>query len=93
MKPLDLLDHLLNFVAPALWVAVLIALFARIFMRRKASAAPSLWWQMTFNFLAGLTALVLGLLFFGRDGKMLSYFAMVAACATSEWLLTRGWKS
>ncbi len=93
MKPLDLLDHLLNFVAPALWVAVLVALFARIYMRRKMSAAPSLWLQMAFNFLASLTALVVGLWFFGRDGKMLTYFAMVAACASSQWLLTRGWKS
>jgi hypothetical protein len=33
--------------------------------------------------------LVLGLWWSGQDGKMISYAAMVLACATSQWLLTR----
>ena len=33
--------------------------------------------------------LLLGLLVFGQDGKMITYTAMVLACASSQWLLTR----
>jgi hypothetical protein len=33
-----------------------------------------------------------GLWFFGHDGKMASYGAMVLACATSQWVLLRGWR-
>jgi hypothetical protein len=31
----------------------------------------------------------MGLVFFGRDGKMASYVAMVLLCATSQWLMLR----
>ena len=36
--------------------------------------------------------LVIGLLLLGRDGKMASYAAMSLACATSQWLMARGWQ-
>ncbi|MBC7436387.1 MAG: hypothetical protein H7332_10000 [Bdellovibrionales bacterium] len=91
MGPLDLLDHLLNFVAPALFVAVLMALAARALMPR-APQASGLWKQIVFNFLAGLAALLGGLMVFGRDGKMATYAALVIICATSQWLLLRGWR-
>ena len=28
----------------------------------------------------------------GRDGKMLTYAALVVACATCQWVLVRGWR-
>jgi TRAP-type C4-dicarboxylate transport system permease small subunit len=91
MGPLDLLDHLLNFVAPALFVAVLLALAARVLVRR-APASLALWKQMALNFLAGLAVLLGGLAVLGRDGKMATYAALVIVCATSQWLLLRGWR-
>lgn len=91
MGPLDLLNHLLNFVAPALFVAVLVTLVARIFMR-KIPAAPALWTQSAINFVVCVIALALGLWFFGRDGKMLTYLGMALLCATSQWVIQRGWK-
>ena len=36
--------------------------------------------------------LVAGLVFFGRDGKMATYAALVLAIASSQWLLLRGWR-
>jgi len=33
--------------------------------------------------------LLVGMIWTGQDGKMISYAAMVLACATSQWLLTR----
>ena len=91
MGPLDLLDHLLNFAAPALFVAVFLALAARLVVR-PAPASPGLGKQMTFNFLAGLAVMLGGLAVLGRDGKMVTYAALVIACATSQWLLLRSWR-
>ncbi|MDO8448881.1 MAG: hypothetical protein Q7T10_08745 [Rhodoferax sp.] len=92
MGPLDLLNHLLNFVAPAFFVAVLVTLSARIFMR-KSPAAHALWAQSAINFIVCVAMLALGLWFFGRDGKMLTYLGMALLCATSQWVMLRGWKA
>ena len=87
MGPLDLLNHLLNFVAPALWIAVLVTLAARIFIK-KVPAAPVLWAQVAITFIVGVVVLGLGLLFFGNDGKMASYLALLVASAASQfWLM------
>ena len=91
MSLLDLLNHLLNFVAPAFFVAVLVTLAARIFMK-KMPAAPSLWAQSAINFVVNVVVLMLGLWFFGRDGKMATYTGMALLCATSQWVMLRGWK-
>lgn len=92
MGPFDLLNHLLNFAAPALWIAVLLALVARIFIR-KQPLATALYAQAAINFIVALSVLVLGLVLFGRDGKMLTYTGMVLLCATSQWVMLRGWRA
>jgi hypothetical protein len=33
-----------------------------------------------------------GLWFFGRDGKMASYAALLVVAATSQWIGGRGWR-
>ncbi len=91
MSALDLLIHLLNFAAPAFFVALLLALLFRAFMRKR-SAAVSLWAQLGVNFAAGLAVLVAGLFFFGRDGMMATYAALVAVCGSVQWWLLRGWR-
>jgi hypothetical protein len=45
-----------------------------------------------FLFVAGLAALLAGLVIFGVDGKTLSYAALVLVCASCQWGLSRGWK-
>jgi hypothetical protein len=50
-------------------------------------------WRFVLNTLAALLALSLGLWFWGNDGKMLSYLAMVLACASSQWCLIRSWRA
>jgi len=45
------------------------------------------------NFIVSLAALLLGLVFFGRDGKMATYLGMVLMCATSQWLMLRAWQA
>jgi len=88
MDLLSLSVHAINFIAPALGVAAWITLIH-----------PLIWphgrrwqgWRRQFvlNSIVGILMLLLGLGLYGQDGKMLSYAAMVLACATSQWLLTR----
>ena len=92
MGPLDLLIHVLNFVAPALWLAAVVTLVARVFIG-KQPPARTLFGQGAINFIVSLTALLLGLWFFGRDGKMATYTAMALLCATSQWCQLRGWRA
>lgn len=37
-------------------------------------------------------ALLAGLAYFGNDGKMATYAALVVACASSQWVLVKGWR-
>lgn len=92
MGPLDLLNHLLNFLAPAMWIALLVPLSARLLLRKRP-VARSLRAQVAVNFAVAAAVLVLGLWFFGRDGKMLTYSAMALLCASSQWFMLRGWRT
>lgn len=89
MGPLELLNHLLNFLAPAVAVGILLALAGRFF-GKKMPAAPGFIAQAAINCVAGALALGVGLVVFGRDGKVASYGLMLAAVATSQWLASRG---
>jgi predicted signal transduction protein with EAL and GGDEF domain len=91
MGPLDVLHHALNFVAPAAALAVLLVLGGR-FIRSKGAQALSWKAQIAINFVVGCAVLVAGLVVLGRDGKMLTYAALVLACASCQWSLVRGWR-
>ncbi|RYF32261.1 MAG: hypothetical protein EOO26_11995 [Comamonadaceae bacterium] len=91
MPASDLIAHLLNFVAPALFMALVLALATRFLMKRRAGA-PALWAQAAINFIAGVGVLLAGLAFYGRDGMMMTYAALVVVCGTGQWLLARGWR-
>ncbi len=88
MGPLDFLNHVLNFAAPALVVGVLLPLMAKVAFRR-ARRVTTLRAQMVLNSAVGLVALTGGVIVFGRDGKMASYAALVFACAASQWWAMR----
>lgn len=91
MSLFELLRHLLNFAAPAFAVALLVALAARWLL--PASSRRPLWASFVINFLAGLAVLGAGLWYFGRDGKMATYAALVLAVATIQWVSGRAWRS
>ena len=78
------LGHLMNFFAPAVGVGFIASALAKLLWRRtlKSSSLASLS-LLTFG--AGALALVGGLLLFGRDGKMATYAALVAAVALVLW--------
>lgn len=86
-----LLNHVLNFAAPALALAVLLVLGGRLFAK-KGSAVLSWWAQAAINSIVGCAALAAGLAWLGRDGKMLTYAALVVACASCQWVMLRAWR-
>jgi hypothetical protein len=88
---IDLLKHSLSFVAPALGVALLVTLGARIVLPR--SGRPRNWClALLLNFVTGVLVLAAGLWFFGRDGKMATYVALVLVVASCQWLSGRAWR-
>lgn len=86
---LALLNHVINFVAPALWLALLMPLLSRVFMKNRP-VAFTMYRQSAIHFGVGVVALSLGLVLFGRDGKMLTYLAVVMSIATSQWVMGKG---
>jgi hypothetical protein len=90
MGPVDFLLHLLGLLAPALGVAAGVSLAARLLM--PASPGGGWWLPLAVNFATGAAVLLGGLWYFGRDGKMATYAALVAAVASSQWLLARAWR-
>ena len=95
MGALDLLVHSLNFAAPALGVALLMRLFSLLskkFSKRSQGPVARGWVQLWVNFTVGLVALAGGLWFFGRDGMMATYGALVVSVGLSQWVLNKGWR-
>ncbi|RYF71288.1 MAG: hypothetical protein EOO29_30305 [Comamonadaceae bacterium] len=90
MAPFDLFLHLIGFAAPALAVGILVALGARLVV---AGPAGRPWWmQSALNSLVGLAVLAGGLWYWGVDGKMATYAALVLAISTRQWLGARAWR-
>ena len=90
-----LLDHILNFLAPAAALALLVVLLSRIFSRFLASKKPlsqSIYAQAAIIFIVNVLVLAAGLVLFGNDGKMATYAALVLASAVCHWVLWRGWR-
>ncbi|NVO06819.1 MAG: hypothetical protein HXX19_13210 [Rhodoferax sp.] len=87
-----LLDHLLNFVLPALVVGGLLAALAPLLLRKLR---PHHSWlvQSAINAASGLLVLLAGLVVFGHDGKMATYSALVLACASSQWIAGKAWRA
>jgi len=81
------INHAVNFLAPALWMALLMPLLARIFITKRSSSHTFLG-LVALNSIVGCIVLVAGLVVFGGDGKMLTYLALVLGVASSQWLLS-----
>jgi hypothetical protein len=84
MGPLDAIWHALNFFAPALGLAVLAASAAKLLWRHDLAGVR--WYRLAiWPALAGMVVLIGGLVIFGRDGKMVTYVALVVATALALW--------
>jgi ABC-type polysaccharide/polyol phosphate export permease len=89
MGLLDILNHVLNFCAPALWLAAWLPLLAKASVK-KSSLTHSLLAQAAINTVVGLAVLLACLMLFGRDGKMLTYLVLVLCMASSQWFMLKG---
>jgi hypothetical protein len=91
-----LANHLLNFVLPAAAVALLLVLSSRVFggIFRSSRPVAATWWvQTVIVFVANVAVLAAGLVFFGHDGKMATYAAMVGGAALCQWVLLGAWRA
>jgi len=64
---------------------------ARLAFGRPAGA-PRWWVQWLVQASVCAAVLLAGLVVWGRDGKMLTYAALVLASASVQWLLLHGWR-
>jgi hypothetical protein len=85
MNVLDGVLHGLHFVAPAVFVAFLIA-WVGLWQGRSVSLR-NLVRQTALLGVANVAVLVLGLVWFGRDGKMATYAMMIVVCASCQLAL------
>jgi hypothetical protein len=89
MEPLDAIWHLVNLLAPALGMGVISAAMAKGLWRRQLRPVALRRLALAGTAGAGV-ALLAGLLWFGRDGKMATYGAMIVCCAAGLWWA--GWR-
>ena len=89
MDWLPLLWHVPGFAAPALAAGFGLACAGAWRTRKTRPFLRALLVQTAVNFAVGLGALLLGLALTGRDGKMLTYLAMVSAMALAQALRWR----
>jgi hypothetical protein len=84
MGPLDVFWHVSNLFGPALMLGMLASALAKLLWRKELAAVP--WKQLAGPACAACAAVVLaGLVITGRDGRMVTYAAMVVACALMLW--------
>jgi hypothetical protein len=89
MNFLDLFWHICDFAAPAILLGVISATAAKWLWRGPLRTVP--WIHLGCSAAAAsLLACIAGLVITGRDGKMVTYAAMVLACAISLWWRMRG---
>jgi hypothetical protein len=87
------LIHILNFILPAVFVGGLLAVFAPLILRIKTNRTrQQVMRQWLINAICGIAALALGLWFYGVDGKMMSYTALVLVCGASQFVQLRAWR-
>ncbi|MEO8248694.1 MAG: hypothetical protein ABI589_04920 [Burkholderiales bacterium] len=95
MDVFAVINHLLNFIAPALFVALLLALAGRAALGRAVLIGGfwrGLWRAFLVNAAVGIVVLAGGLVVFGNDGRMLTYAALTLASGCSQWMMSKGWR-
>lgn len=87
----DILVHLLGFAAPAVSLGLLMPLAAR-FLLAPQHIVTGFWRQAAIVMGSGVAVLGGGLWFFGQDGKLATYGALVVVTSGVQWALARGWR-
>lgn len=91
MPTLNFLNHLLSFIAPAVFLAVVLAAGARWAWPAKQHLLP--WYHMAcVNALLGMVLLALGLVLTGQDGRVGTYALLAVCMGSCQWLMSNGWR-
>ena len=92
MNAPDWFWHIVNFIAPALWLGLVIAVWdLRPHFKKTARAGmPARRWRrgLLLDWGIGIAVLLAGLVITGHDGRMLTYGALVLAVAARRCWLT-----
>jgi len=91
MYTLSIIFHLLNFLAPAVFMAAWMWVLSQVLWRHKPAMFKP-WLQFVLNSVAGAGVLVAGLVWGGQDGKMLTYTGLVVVCASLQWVFFKAWR-
>lgn len=84
MGPLAAINHVLNLLLPGLALAALAAAGAKLLWWRELK--PIAWSHFAWPAAVVCDAVAVGgLLWFGHDGRMVTYALMVLACAVTLW--------
>lgn len=84
MGAIDLVNHLVNLFVPALALAAVAAALAKAVWRPALAAQR--WWRLAAPAAAAnVLVTAAGLAWFGRDGRMATYAAMVLVTAATLW--------
>lgn len=84
MSAFDAAWHLLNLFVPALGLGLLSATGCKLLWRRELAHVA--WWRLAAAAVAAAAAMTLGgLWWFGQDGRIATYGAMVLAAAAVLW--------
>jgi hypothetical protein len=89
MNAIDWFWHLLNFIAPALWLGLAMAAWDWLVSRKAARAgAPRRRWRrgLLLDWGLGIVVLLAGLLVTGHDGRMATYIALALVLGARRWL-------
>ena len=80
----DAVFHLINFLLPALTLAVLLPTLARLLWWRRLRAVA---WTLLARRVAlcGVAVLLAGVVVLGRDGEMATYAALAVGAALTVW--------
>jgi hypothetical protein len=91
MDTLSLIVHLANFLFPAVFMAAGLWALSRILWRHKPAMFKP-WLQFVLISVAGAGVLIVGLVWGGQDGKMLTYTGLVVVSATLQWVFLKAWR-
>lgn len=88
---IDAILHAVGFMLPAFAVALMVTFAGRFFKKNRPLALTFIT-RSAINFVVCLAVLLIGFVLTGRDGKMMTYAAMVIASGTVQWLMSGGWR-
>jgi hypothetical protein len=90
MHIIDWFWHIANFIAPAFWLGLALAVWDGLVNPKSARSWAALrrWWRgLLLDWAIGIAVLLAGLLITGHDGRMLTYAALALAVAARRCVM------